>query len=115
MLKPRSQAGATSTAAPEPGFRESTAAPGTRPIVQSSAEPGTPVDVTWGEELFQPVQYHALRVGPFRATTVVRAGESVADATYRLWCALNEVAMRIRDEKAAEYLRAMESIAARTR
>ena len=107
MLPKRSQAGiavpdSTGVSRPEPGF--------------PSAEPGTSVDVTWGEELFQPVEYNGLRVGPFRATTVVRSGETVAAATYRLWLELNAAAMAIRDEKAKEYLRALENMttAART-
>lgn len=120
-LRPRSAATArvgeqAASSAVEPGFRPTTLQP--EPVPQRPnvwvpiPEAGTPVEVTWGEELFQPVQFNMMRVGPFKGATVVRAGESVADATYRLWLELNEVAMRIRDEKVAGYLKALEGVAA---
>ena len=74
------------------------------------AEPGTPVEVEWGNELFQPLAYHGFNTGSFKARGVVRAGESVADAVYRLWLELNTVAMRIRDEKSSAYLREVERL-----
>jgi hypothetical protein len=44
---------------------------------------GTSIEVTWGENLFAPIQYNSFRVGPFRMTVTVRADESVADAVAR--------------------------------
>ena len=76
------------------------------------AEPGTGVDVVWGEERFQPLQFHGVVVGPFKATFFTRPGESVVDCLYRGWLELNTVAMRVRDEKFREYVRGIEEAAA---
>ena len=79
---------------------------------------GQSVEVTWGEELFQPVQFNAFRVGPFKATTVVRAGESVGEALLRLHREIAATAQAIRQEKADDYVKALAAVsgmAARTR
>ena len=119
-LRPRSQAGAppsTSAAIPVSSGGFASTSEGARNPGSNSdpAEPGTPVEVEWGNELFQPLAYHGFNTGSFKARGVVRAGESVADAVYRLWLELNTVAMRIRDEKSSAYLREVERLATETR
>lgn len=57
-----------------------------------------------GDELFQPVQYNGMRVGPFKATTTVKKGETVAEATLRLHRELASAAQKIYEEKLAAYL-----------
>jgi hypothetical protein len=74
---------------------------------------GQVVEATWGEELFQPVQYNMFRVGPFKACTLVRKGESVARALLRLHEELEQAARQIRDKKADEYVAALTNITKR--
>lgn len=76
----------------------------------AGAEVGQPVEVTWGEELFQPVQFNTFRVGPFKATTVVRPGETVAAALARLHAEIDEAAKKIRAQKVADYLAALRRV-----
>jgi len=46
-----------------------------------------------GAETFSPVQYHPFTVGPFSATTTIRPGETVKQATLRVY-ALLEILFR---------------------
>lgn len=68
------------------------------------AEAAGLVEVTWGEELFKPLDYNGIRLGPFKATTAVRPGETVADAVVRLHAELAEAAKRVFGEKRRVYL-----------
>jgi hypothetical protein len=68
------------------------------------AEAAGVVEVTWGDELFQPLPYNAIRVGPFKATTVVRPGETVAEAVLRLHAELARAAREVFGEKKRVYL-----------
>ena len=72
---------------------------------------GKTVTVTWAEEQFQPVQFNTFRVGPFAASTQVRAGETIAQATVRLHAELDVAAQQILREKSAAYLRSLKGIA----
>lgn len=65
------------------------------------------VTVTWGEEVFTPVPYNTFKVGPFTATTDVRAEETISDASDRLYKELSVVAARARDAKAIEFKSAL--------
>jgi hypothetical protein len=68
---------------------------------------GSIVEATWGEELFQPLQFNTFRVGPFKASTVVRDGETIANAMIRLHRELDSAAAQIRTHKIDGYLRAL--------
>jgi len=72
---------------------------------------GTTVTATWAEEQFQPVQFNSFRVGPFAASTQVRAGETIAQATVRLHAELDVAAQQILRDKSAAYLRSLKGIA----
>jgi len=108
-LKPRSQA-RSSTAAPgtEPGFRPTQ---GVNP--DSPADPGTVVTVEWGNEHFQPLAYYGFDTGAFRVSSPVRPGESVHDATLRIWAELNAAAVAIRAGKMMSYLADVAVVAAK--
>jgi hypothetical protein len=71
---------------------------------------GTIVDATWGEECLQPLQFNTFRVGPFKASTVVRSGETIATAMLRLHRELDDAATQIRDEKGRRFLMALEGV-----
>lgn len=62
------------------------------------------VEVTWGEEIYQPVQYNNFRVGPFKATTIVREGETISEATARVHSELQKHAEQVALEKGRAYL-----------
>jgi hypothetical protein len=68
------------------------------------AAAGERVEVTWGDELFQPVKFNGIRVGPFTASTIVRPGESIAAATVRLHREIAAAAQQIFEEKSRAYL-----------
>ena len=82
----------------------------TRAIPQSGpsdGEIGLVVSATWAEELYQPVQYNAVRVGPFTGQTIVRKGETVASAMLRLYAELDVAAGTIRDAKVDAYIKSL--------
>lgn len=53
---------------------------------------GTSIDVTWGKEHTQPVQYQGLDIGPFSMTVVVHKGETPLRAKRRAMQHLNLMA-----------------------
>lgn len=61
------------------------------------------ISVTWGEELFTPVQFCSFRVGPFSASTTLRAGESREQAADRLMRELERIAAKERELKTRVY------------
>ena len=71
------------------------------------------VEVTWGDELFQPLRFNGMRVGPFSASTIVRPGESVAAATVRLHREIAAAAEVITEEKSSEYLESLAGLVAK--
>lgn len=79
--------------------------------VAFAAAAGERVEVTWGEELFQPVQYNSFRVGPIKATTVVGPGETVGEAVVRLHREIAKAARVVAAEKTTEYLRSLADLA----
>jgi hypothetical protein len=62
------------------------------------------VSATWGDELYQPVQFNGVRVGPFTGQTIVRKGETTSTALLRLYAELDVAATAIRDAKVAAYI-----------
>jgi hypothetical protein len=76
---------------------------------------GERVEVTWGAELFQPVQYNDFRVGPFSASTIVRPRESIAEATVRLHREISVAAQHAFEEKSARYLENLAGLASKVR
>lgn len=61
------------------------------------------ISVTWGEELFTPVQFCSFRVGPFSASTTLRVGESREQAADRLMRELERIAAKERELKTRVY------------
>lgn len=68
------------------------------------SEAGQVVEVVWGEEAFSPVQYNTFRVGPFKASTAVRRGETIGQACVRLHRELDEAARKVSIEKGRAFL-----------
>lgn len=68
------------------------------------------VEVTWGEELFQPVQFNSFRVGPFKVTTRVRKGETIPGAIERVHREITAAAAKVHAEKAEAYLKSLAQV-----
>ena len=64
---------------------------------------GQPVDVTIGDKLFKPADYNGFRSGTYKASTVVRKGESVGRAMLRLHAEMTAAARVIQEREAAQY------------
>lgn len=117
MLRKRSEAGQSADGlvqaltGPEPGFRSDVSRGTESPLVAED----TPVEVHWAEQRFAPVPYNSFGVGPFKATVMVRKGESVEAAVYRIWQELDRVAARVRAETGSAYLRALEGVTTEAR
>lgn len=62
------------------------------------------VKVTWGAELVTPYKFHTCLVGPFEVTASVREGETVIDATKRVYKELAKFAEEVREEKLKSYV-----------
>lgn len=113
-LRPRSQAAPTGRTGGEHVYsRPLGGLTGAQESARVVADPGTVVEVTWAEELFQPVAFNSFRVGPFKATGTCRSGESIPDAMARLWTQLNESAVAIRARQMAGYIASLEQLHAR--
>ena len=74
------------------------------------AEVGDTVTVTWGEEMFSPVQYNNFRVGPFMATTKIRVGETAFTASRRALFELSKLAEVEFETKATAYLQRLATV-----
>lgn len=70
----------------------------------ASGDEGQTVKAVWGSQYYQVVQYNGFTVGPFEATTIVRAGETVARALLRLHEELEQAAAQIGRKKADEHV-----------
>lgn len=83
-----------------------------RHISVAALQPTTPetVSVTWGEELFTPVQFCSFRVGPFSASSALRDGETREQAADRLMRELEKVAAKERETKARVFKQALTGI-----
>lgn len=77
-----------------------------------TASPASPetITVTWGEELFTPVQFCSFRVGPYSAMTTLRVGESREQAGDRLMRELEKIASKERDIKIRVYREGLEKV-----
>jgi hypothetical protein len=86
---------------------------GEEAFAAAAGDEGRAVEVTWGDELFQPgaLKFNPMRVGPFTASTLVRRGESIASATLRLHREIAAAAQKIFDEKSEAYLKNLAGIA----
>lgn len=74
------------------------------------AEGAQVVDVVWGKEYWQPIQFHGVEVGPFRAVSAVRQGESDAQARARVYGELEAFAREVRKRKIGEYLDSLRQV-----
>lgn len=59
------------------------------------------LSVTWGEEVYQPVQFHTFRVGPITASAKVAEGQSIAGVYRQLWAELDRLGRAQFEEKLA--------------
>jgi hypothetical protein len=50
------------------------------------------VEVQWGPELYSPVSYQTVTIGPLTSRTYVREGETRQQAIGRVWNELNNAA-----------------------
>lgn len=75
---------------------------------------GQTVEVTIGDKLFQPIQYNGFRVGPFKASTIVRKGETVAKAMLRLHVEMMGAAHKIHDAEAEKYVEDLAALIRKT-
>lgn len=62
------------------------------------------VTVTWGKEVFRPLQYHSLEIGPFQATVERADGETLQAAIDRAIAELEKAAGRELESKARSFL-----------
>lgn len=85
---------------------------GEEALAAAAGDEGQRVEVSWGDELFQPLRFNGMRVGPFTATTLVRRGESIAQATVRLHREVATAAQKIFEEKSRAYLQNLAGLAA---
>jgi hypothetical protein len=77
---------------------------GEQAFAAAAGDEGQSVEVTIGDKLFQPIQYNGFRVGPFKAATIVRKGETVASAMMRLHADMMIAAARVHDVEAEKYV-----------
>jgi hypothetical protein len=78
--------------------------PTERPTAREEVAPeGTMVTVSWGEEVFQPVQYNTFRCGGNSITTPTKPGETYLEAYRRAWLALEELSELQFNDKLAGY------------
>lgn len=68
------------------------------------------VEVNFGEELFQPVQYNSFRHGGFKVAARVRKGETIADACERIHSELQRAFERTYPEKRDGYVKRLASL-----
>jgi len=64
------------------------------------------VEVTWGQELFSPVKYTTITVGPFSAKGEVLRGETAEQAYERLYARVRAFAERERERKLTSFIAA---------
>jgi hypothetical protein len=62
------------------------------------------IEVVWGPEVYTPVAFHTLTIGPFKRRTKLRPGETEEQAGQRVWDALNKMAQAIFNKQKGEYL-----------
>jgi hypothetical protein len=67
--------------------------------VRDNLDEGDSLTVTYGEEVFAPVQYNNMRLGPFSVTITVRSGETATRAFKRAHDLLETMADRAFEAK----------------
>jgi hypothetical protein len=82
----------TTGALPNPDTKYVVAGAPTMKVQRWTDEPIDDVTVTWGEEVYSPVQYNSFRLGPYSMTTAVRPGETRAQAFERAYDDLERLA-----------------------
>lgn len=75
-----------------------------------ASDVGEEVTVTYGEQVFSPVQYNSFRVGPMTTTTRVRPGETRADAARRAFDELSAAVEVQRQKVQADFLRSLAAV-----
>jgi len=75
------------------------------------ADEGEYIEVTWGPEVYTPVAYHALTIGPYRMRAQVREGETAGVAFARAWNALDKAAQWALEKQKDAYLDRVGSLA----
>lgn len=70
------------------------------------------VEVQFGEELFQPVQYNSFRHGGFKVAALVRKGETIEQACVRVFGELQRAFERTYPEKRDGYVQRLASLGA---
>jgi hypothetical protein len=83
---------------------------GTVTNITNVAGPGENVTVTWAEETISPIPYNVVKVGPFAATGAIRPGESVAQASARIYDELESFAEGVRATKLIAFKEVLEKI-----
>lgn len=68
------------------------------------------VSVTWAEETLCPVAYNPFKVGPFEATGFVRRGETISQASARIYAELVSFAEEARAQKAISFKATLDAI-----
>lgn len=80
----------------------------------AGSDEGQAVEVSIGDKLFQPLSYNGVRIGPFKATTVVRRGESVAQAMLRLHAEMTKAVRVIHQREADQYVADLAALVRKT-
>jgi hypothetical protein len=60
--------------------------------------------VTWGKELFQPLKYHSIEIGPYQMTVIPEKGETMQQAAERTLALLDEIAEAEMHRKTIRFL-----------
>lgn len=68
------------------------------------------VTVTIGREVYQPIQFHTLEVGPVSMTTTIRQGETVQDAMDRATKHCEERMSKLFEAKLEDFRRRRERV-----
>lgn len=58
--------------------------PGPDALAAGALAEGDAIRATWGREVFSPIRYYTIEVGPFEASSHVRPGETGGEAMARL-------------------------------
>ena len=72
---------------------------------KGSLSEGDTITLTFGGELYAPVQYNNWTLGPFTMGTTIRKGETEDDAIERLQTALNKHAKAEYERKSVGFLK----------
>lgn len=79
------------------------------------SDDGEYVEVTWGEEVFSPVQYNSFRVGPYTRRTRIRDGETEEKAFERVYKQLEALAAKTFERKSKAFIAALREVGSAAR